>query len=92
MSFTHGGTFCGGGVDEGVGLDCGHRNIVSYPSGGVMPHGSVSGMTSLSTAYRFLLTPVGAPVAWGPRIIDTADTAVAMSLKITHLLEERQFF
>ncbi|GFY64921.1 hypothetical protein TNIN_215951 [Trichonephila inaurata madagascariensis] len=49
MSFTHGGTFCGGGVDEGVGLDCGHRNIVSYPSGGVMPHGSVSGMTSLST-------------------------------------------
>ncbi|GFT46491.1 hypothetical protein NPIL_600331 [Nephila pilipes] len=49
MSFTHGGTFCGGGVDEGVGLDCDHRNIVSYPSGGVMPHGSVSGLTSLST-------------------------------------------
>jgi transposase len=32
------------------------------------------------TFDEILLTHVGAPVAWGPRIIDTADTAVATPL------------
>jgi hypothetical protein len=32
---------------------------------------------NLENFYSFLLTHVGAPLAWGPRMIDTADTGVA---------------
>ena len=35
----------------------------------------------LITLYKYLLTLVGAPVARGPRIIDTADAAVATPLE-----------
>jgi hypothetical protein len=36
------------------------------------------------TFDEILLTHVGAPVAWGPRIIDTADTAVATPLRLIY--------
>jgi hypothetical protein len=40
---------------------------------------------------EILLTHVGAPVAWRPRIIDTADTAVATPL-FKGLVEQKNVF
>jgi hypothetical protein len=44
-------------------------------------------LRSWITFDEILLTHVGAPVAWGPRIIDTADTAVATPLMIEYGLD-----
>jgi hypothetical protein len=44
------------------------------------------------TFDEILLAHVGAPIAWGPRIIDTADTAVATPLYNNNLLDIQDIF
>ncbi|GFU50183.1 hypothetical protein TNCV_300271 [Trichonephila clavipes] len=63
--------------------------------------GDLAGQRNTLTPYRAcwvttgpvsgtVVLLVGAPVAWGPRIIDTADTAVATPLALAEISETNE--